>query len=72
MPADERQDQEASLTGNQPQNADAVPDQGGEEGTNPVKGTPPIGDSDQQQGQTQVPAAEDDVGVPEKLDHRTD
>ncbi len=69
MTADEER-QEASLTGDQPQNADAVPDQAGEEGTNPAQATPPIGDSDQHQGQTQVPAPEDDVGVPEELDDR--
>ncbi len=71
MPADERERQEASQTGNQPQNADAVPDQGGEERTNPARATPPIGDSDQQQGQTQVPPPEDDVSVPEELDDHT-
>ncbi len=29
------------------------------------KGTPPIGDDEQKAGQTQTPAADDDVGVPE-------
>jgi len=67
--ADEER-QEASLTGDQPQNADAVPDQADEEGTNPAQATPSIGDSGQHQGQTQVPAPEDDVGVPEELDDR--
>lgn len=43
----------------------------GGKGTNPAQGTPPIeggGNPDQ----TQVPAADDDVGVPEELDERTD
>jgi hypothetical protein len=70
MTADEER-QEASLTGNQPENADAVPNQAGEEGTNPAQGTPPIGDSGQKKGQTQVPAPDDDVGVPEELDDHT-
>jgi len=70
MTADEER-QEASLTGNQPQNADAIPDQAGEEGTNPAQSTPPIGDSGQKKGQTQVPPPDDDVGVPEELDDHT-
>jgi hypothetical protein len=35
----------------------------GEE-TNPAQGTPAIGDEGQVPGQTQTPAADDDVGVP--------
>lgn len=43
---------------------------GGEE-TNPAQGTPPI-DGGGTPGQTQTPAPEDDVGVPEELEDRTD
>jgi len=72
MPAEDRQ--EASLTGNQAQDASQTPDQAatGGEGTSPAQGTPPIGDSDQKKGQTQVPAPDNDVRVPEELDDRTD
>jgi hypothetical protein len=35
-------------------------------------GTPPIGNDDQKAGQTQTPAADDDVGVPEHVEDRTD
>ncbi len=42
----------------------------GGEGTNPAQGTPPIDGGGQRAGQTQVPAPDDDVGVPEVLDDR--
>jgi hypothetical protein len=45
--------------------------QGGE-GVNPAQGTPPIGGSEQQPGQTAVPAPEEDVGVPEGVEERTE
>lgn len=32
---------------------------------NPAKGTPPISGDEQQAGQTQTPASDDDVGVPD-------
>jgi hypothetical protein len=32
---------------------------------NPAKGSPAISGDDQESGQTQAPAAQDDVGVPE-------
>jgi hypothetical protein len=43
----------------------------GNEGVDATQGTPPIGD-DQNAGQTQTPAPDDDTGVPENLDDRTD
>ncbi len=43
-----------------------------ERGTNPAQGTPPIDGSGQRAGQTQAPPPEDDVGVPEELEDRTD
>jgi hypothetical protein len=43
----------------------------GDEGVNPAQGTPPI-EGDQRAGQTQTPAPDDDTGVPEDLDERTD
>ncbi len=42
----------------------------GGEGTNPAQGTPPIDGGGQRAGQTQTPAPDDDVGVPEELDDR--
>ena len=42
----------------------------GGEGTNPAQGTPPIDGGGQRAGQTQAPAPDDDVGVPEELDDR--
>ncbi len=39
--------------------------------TNPAEGTPPI-EGGGTPDQTQVPAADDDVGVPEELDERTE
>ncbi len=45
---------------------------GAEEGANPAQGTPPIDGGGQRPGQTQTPAPEDDVGVPEELEDRTE
>lgn len=36
----------------------------GTSGVSPAKATPRIGDDDVTEGQTQAPAADDDVGVP--------
>jgi hypothetical protein len=44
--------------------ASETPAQTGQD-ANPAKGTPPISGDDQTAGQTQTPAADDDVGVPE-------
>lgn len=44
----------------------------GGEGTNPAQATPPIEGGGQHADQTQTPAADDDVGVPEEIDERTD
>ena len=43
----------------------------GPEGTNPAQGTPPI-EGGGRPGQTQTPAPDDDTGVPEELEDRTD
>ncbi|MDQ6817400.1 MAG: hypothetical protein M3018_08345 [Actinomycetota bacterium] len=44
----------------------------GGEGANPAQAAPPISDSDQQAGQTERPAPDDDVGVPEEVERRTE
>lgn len=44
----------------------------GGENADPAKATSKIGGEGQVPGQTQTPAADDDVGVPEELDDRTD
>ncbi|MEA2279982.1 MAG: hypothetical protein QOK21_589 [Solirubrobacteraceae bacterium] len=43
----------------------------GNDETSPAQGTPPV-EGGGRPGQTQTPAPEDDVGVPEHLDDRTD
>jgi hypothetical protein len=69
--ADEER-QQASQTGD-PDASESVDQaaRGGED-TNPAEGTPPIDDAGQQSGQTQAPAPEDDVGVPEDVEDRTE
>jgi hypothetical protein len=44
----------------------------GGEDTNPARATQPIDGSDQHPGQTETPPEEEDVGVPEELEDRTD
>ena len=43
----------------------------GSDETNPAQGTPPI-EGGGRPGQTQTPAPEEDTGVPEQLEDRTD
>ena len=64
--------QQASQTGDP--DASETLDQAatGGQGTNPSQGTPPIGDSEQQPGQTEVPAPDDDVGGSEDVEDRTE
>ena len=53
-----------------PTSGGGIGGQGGE-GEGAASATPPIGEEGEP-GQTQVPAPDDDTGVPEDVEHRTD